>query len=734
VSSDPDAEEGLERLRAVARSNPRSTAFVALAHALCDRNREREAEEVCRQGLLQHPHLVTGEVALGRALIGRGRWAEAREVLVAAARSNPDHGDAFRLLGDLVLHEGDRERARILLEYAEELMPSDGRVAELLSLAGGKPWLRPARPSTDFEHTQVKDGRALADHMHEDPPTTSGARGAIDEDRTPVVEPLSQLEPVTPIVEAPVQTAVETALPPPRPPRWRLAAHPFRALALAAAAGLVLVLVLRVVRQPPETPQPNAGSAARTSVPASLQKAAPDLAPLRQAILEGSPANLEKVRALGQELGLTGPAHADLAAMVAFADALLAAEWGSPLGPEVDRAADIAARARPTVAVRTATFEAARAIAVAAAGRLPEARAAAERALAASASSFESRFAAGRIKLLHGELGAARVDLERALTSWPGFTLAALDQAAGLIEAGEASTAASQLEKMLVERPGDLRAQLLLAEARRAAARPVETSGVLEACGEPGATSSSQRALCSFGAAADARLRGDRSLASRYAREAIAAGVLGLHSARATAQAALILASLGEVDAASEALLKIRDHVGTSFAPRVWAEVAIALGRGEKVAAASLSTPTSPEARLTAARMAFAQGGPAALSATLGRIGAAAVEYDADLQSFAALATEGRLTSRVRLDLERRVARGSPVAAYVLGRNALAAGQRRTAARGLQRALKGHGDACEAARLLMTIDRKYRPSSVATDARIARTFKGRNSGCVYLER
>ena len=32
----------------------------------------------------------------------------------------------------------------------------------------------------------------------------------------------------------------------------------------------------------------------------------------------------------------------------------------------------------------------------------------------------------------------------------------------------------------------------------------------------------------------------------------------------------------------------------------------------------------------------------------------------------------------------------------------------------------------------LTIDRRYRSPAVATDARIARLFKGRNAGCVYL--
>jgi hypothetical protein len=130
--------------------------------------------------------------------------------------------------------------------------------------------------------------------------------------------------------------------------------------------------------------------------------------------------------------------------------------------------------------------------------------------------------------------------------------------------------------------------------------------------------------------------------------------------------------------------------------------------------------------------MAFAQGGPSALAAMLGRIGPGAIDYDPDLKAFSALSVEGKLPFKVRLDLDKRAARGSAVAAYVMGRNALTGGDRRTASRRLARALRGQGDGCEAARLLLTIDRRYRPLSVATEGRIALALKGRNSACVHV--
>ena len=65
----------------------------------------------------------------------------------------------------------------------------------------------------------------------------------------------------------------------------------------------------------------------------------------------------------------------------------------------------------------------------------------------------------------------------------------------------------------------------------------------------------------------------------------------------------------------------------------------------------------------------------------------------------------------------------------MLGRHALAAGDRKQAAQRLARALQGHGDSCEAARLLLGIERKLRPASASTEAKIVRAVRGRNGGC-----
>jgi thioredoxin-like negative regulator of GroEL len=98
--------------------------------------------------------------AVSRAteLLAKGRLADAQAVLIEAAVAHPENGDVFRSLGDVVFRRGDPARAHVLLEYAQELNPQDGRVTELLAQTRGHaraPTMPPARPHTDFEPTHV---------------------------------------------------------------------------------------------------------------------------------------------------------------------------------------------------------------------------------------------------------------------------------------------------------------------------------------------------------------------------------------------------------------------------------------------------------------------------------------------------------------------------------------------------------------------------------------------------
>ena len=731
MATDRDSEDSLERLRTVVRANPRSTTFVALAHALCDAGRDDEAEEVCRQGLGQHPRLVTGQVALGRALLQRGRLREAQDVLVDAAKSSPEHGDAFRWLGELSLRKGDPDHARPILEYAEELMPSDAQVADLLVRAGGKPLPRVSRPKTDFEHTRVGNARKLAERMHEDPPTPPTTVSRVDpgdlDDTTPAVTLRGDgtIEPAA--TEAGATSGPATRL-------WqRLRALPrWQRLALGALPVVAAVALLATLLPGKDAPSPSAPVA--TAPPKAPE---PPPVDFKASIAAGTLDGLQDVRAKGKRLLATQSLDPDGAAALALVNALLASEHGQGTVADAEEAAVAALAGKPVLA-RTAVAESARARAALAAGRLAQAKEAVARARTAAPDLAEARFAAGRVNAHLGAVEQASADLEAAIKAAPRLTAARLDLAALRIDAGDPRAAIAELEPLVAADKELLRARLLLAEARRAALVPAaeeDRAGLREACREGRRESGVLRAACAFDRAAAARLEGDRAEALKSARASVA--TRGRHvNVRAIAQGVLMMATLGDVDNAGEAMRKIREETEPAFVPRAWADMAAALARADKLTATDLlDRPNGPEARFLVARAAFARGGSKALGEALAKLGPEAVAFDPDLKVFATLVDEGKLSDETRKQLQDKAEKGgSSLASYVLGRHALAMGNKKKAAERLAKALQGHGDSCEAAHLLLKIDRKQRPSAVNTEAKVVRLVRGRNGGCSYFAR
>jgi tetratricopeptide (TPR) repeat protein len=794
-----DKDDDLERLRAVVRANPRSTTFVALAHALCDAGKDDEAEDVCRQGLAQHPRLTTGQVALGRALLARKRLREAQEVLVEAAKSSPEHGDAFRWLGEVVLERGDRDRARIILEYAEELSPSATVVGALLTRAGGNPLPRAVRPKTDFEHTRVGDARALAQRMHEDPPQDSSVEG--EERSTPVVDGRKLDEPAPPPGlgataaelraraeargrdqtrdpahgRAGEQTEPETIpFPPPEPGgrrdseagvtaapgpgasgplaapldggllgRWRRSPPALRygGPAVVVVGVLALAVGLRSDDpQPPPVPQAS---------PVTPPEAPPVPLDFLPAIDDGGLERLQEARARGKQIPPGRAADADALAQLAMVNALLASEHGQPTVADATEVAEAAEKLVPPTPARRALLEGARALVALAGGRLPEAQAAGQRAVEAGVAPLEAEasrlahLARGRVKHLRGEVEAAAEDLEiaaRGGAGRPRLALAVLARAALTLDTGEAAVATTLLEELTAARKDLLSGRLLLAEARRAVSAPAPAEDLQKDCREQGRESPVLRSQCAVEGAVANRLAGDRAAALKAARVAVAASRRQVQvNARAVAQGALVLVSLGDVDGASDALRRIREETEPAFPPRAQAELAVAFSRGEPMKdmkndqdARVLARPGSPDARLLAARMALARGGPKELAAHLGDGHREALAQDPDLRFLASLTEEGKLDPDLRKQIAQRSDQGSSLASYVLGRHELAAGNKKAAAQWLALALKGHGDTCEAARLLLSIEARDRPSALRQTARVARVVRGRNGGCLHV--
>ncbi len=781
-------EDGIERLRAVARANPRSTTFVALAHALCDAGRPGEAESVCRDGLAQHPRLVTGQVALGRSLLEGDRLRESQEVLVEAVKANPEHADAFRWLAAVLLKRGDRDRARPLLEYAEELSPSDARIAELLLQAGGTPVAHPVRPSTDFEDTKVANARALADQMFDDrdalrsppsgsvaalrrsgppreedptvnapvpfpawpgeasppklptaagaPPSRDAAGVAIEPDpwSAPAFPRAASPEPPARAEEPSGQTNGAAAPPAaPRPTKWLVAG------ALAAASAVVAYKLLSPAPPPvapssprgtPVAPAERASGGTHEGPEPLLPTAAPDVrrASIARALEVGSFVELSRARALAARAG-DPPLDGDSLARVAFGATLLATDHGLATEREAAEWVKAAERAGGASSDRVALLHATRALlALGQGGLLPDARDSIRRAKAAAPELPEVLLAAGRVAVLSGDLPGARAGIRAAVERSPHHVPTVRDAARLAILSGKAPTAMKALEAALRERPGEGLLEVELGVAARAAARAggATTDACRDRDGEPPAPL--LRAACSLSESTERRLRGERPAARRAA---LAAGAEGVRDPWILSNAALALVAIGDVAAAESALRRGSGLASPTFPPLAWASAAVRLAKGEPVELGpGLEEPFSAEARLVAFRAAHANGGTAAAAALLRRLGSAAVAQDPELRTLSLLLSERKLAPADQHELETRVKGGDPVAAHVLGRLVGLRGDKKGAAKLLARALDDHAGACEALGALLDFERRSkRPVSGSPSLGALRE---RNPSCVHL--
>lgn len=373
-------------------------------------------------------------------------------------------------------------------------------------------------------------------------------------------------------------------------------------------------------------------------------------------------------------------------------------------------------------------------------------------------------YALGRARALGGDLAGARGALEAAIVGDPGFTAARVAWAEVVLDLGDAKAARAALTAVLAQSPQDLRAQLLLDEARQALADAPEpghaasTMKLPAICDEvdreePGLASQVRwppvffRAACALARATRARRSGARTVALVAAK---AAAAIAPDEPRLMGRIALELAQLGAIDRAASLLTRARRRAAPETPTLAWAAVAVALGRGRAPPLPDAPRPADPETRLLEARAGLAEGGLGELAAVVTRLGPRAIATDADLRLLARLG-ETEATDR-RPPAPRPSSAGAtpaahlattprdvapeedrddddPLRAYVDGLAAQFRGDPAAAAERFWHALSGHGDACRAVGEYVAA---LRALKLPADPSAWRALSSENAACVNL--
>jgi tetratricopeptide (TPR) repeat protein len=687
---------------------------------------------------------ISQEILLGRTLLEQGHLGTAQRVLVKICQDHPENAEAFRGLSELLRRKGDDARARIVGDYAKDLRdppPKDRHTTPSPAKSDAKPRLPPSPSANSSPGIKTKlffEGETGVPQVAPPGPPATMPHAAA---KTPVKPPLTgefDMPQVAPGPAATMPHAGNAAAAPAPEPVVPQPAAPQPDELQVSIANVPLAPAHTDAPRPagPETSQPAsvaATPAKGSTVPRKKSKKGKVLAFLiflgllggggwygyrtwqqRQpprpsyaaseeldgALTSGSLERMIRTREKARAALAVPQVDPDGLVRLALVDAVLSLDYGVASSKSAEESLGRMPPPDPNQPQRQALVEAVRgALSLDAGDRVAALQHVQSGLGKAGPQSLPILLVlSARLHWLSGDLTTAGQELDRAAGMAPDFAPAVADWALAKLDAGDPASARRVLKDFLGKNRSATRVHLAAAEVERALGETAWKRHMDIACHGDNRAARRLRAACTLAAAQDARLDGERASAIRKAK----AAVQGVDDARLLADAAMVLALLGEIDAADELLERARKAADNSVVPLAWASLAVRLGRGQLDGPAPPSDhPVLSERALLVLRAQYLKGGGPALSPVVKNVAAGLPELDPDLRTYMELASEAAPSKADRANLERRAERGNPLASFVVGVLAARESDHKLAAKRLEKAMSGHGDACRAALLYL---------------------------------
>ena len=610
---------------------------------------------------------IAEEVELGRTLLVQGHLETAQRVLLKVCQEQPDHAEAFRVLAMVLGKRGDDRRARPLLDYADELDAQRTRE-------------HPTTLDDVPSDAETRQNRVVMQ-------ATVRSSGA--------AKPSEQAA----LTRQPSPSSPELSLPSPSVPSMSSSSpsYPAAAPETRSRKGLFLSLVVLCAVL----------AAGAVAAYRQYGKTAPGRPSPREeldrSLFSGTLEHLMRARDVARMALESGAPDADSLARLGLLNAFLVDDYAVEARKDAEDALRRAGAGSEPNNERSAIVASARSLLAHAAGERTAARQHADAAMAAmlpDPSAF-ALLASARVRSLAGDIEGTARDLDRAMGIAPELAPVVVDWATSRLDGGDPVAARRALVALLERNQENSRALLLLAEAERALGEPNWVKSLEKACGSDAKISRSIRAACAVGSAMQSRIDGDRAGALRKVKAVSQTS----EESQILGPASLLLALLGETDAAADVLDRARKTADPANVPLLWADLAVRLGRGESIQTLpkALEHPAGPERDLVTLRAAYVRAGAPGLAAALKVLPPGILDIDWDVRAYAALGREGGPAKPELATLEKRIEKGSPVVSYVLGVLANRDKDYKLAVRRLEKALAWHGDACQAAMLYLDV-------------------------------
>ena len=134
-----EIDDRIAKCEKILETNPQSQIFAALADAYRKKGNLAKAQEICIEGLKQHPDYASAHVVLAKIHLAKGSYDSASDELERAIGVGGRTRAIETIEAEILIRRGQKAEALLLLQSLESTDPDDENIKNLKLLMDEKP-------------------------------------------------------------------------------------------------------------------------------------------------------------------------------------------------------------------------------------------------------------------------------------------------------------------------------------------------------------------------------------------------------------------------------------------------------------------------------------------------------------------------------------------------------------------------------------------------------------------
>ncbi len=165
-----EIEDRIAKCDKILRDNPQSQIFAALADAHRKKGDYQKAQDICSQGLKQHPDYASARIVMAKILTARGAYELAQEELKRATLLTGRTRAIDTIDAEILIRSGQKSEAAILIDGLSSTDPDDENIKILKEL------LEHQDSTSSVAKAEVARAEAVASALISSPAEKKGRR------------------------------------------------------------------------------------------------------------------------------------------------------------------------------------------------------------------------------------------------------------------------------------------------------------------------------------------------------------------------------------------------------------------------------------------------------------------------------------------------------------------------------------------------------------------------------